>query len=576
MIDNKNTLRHGTDEKGSKNDDMEFYLSRDIDVSDIVSIMQSQKRSQGEIDSFVEKYKKSKMHLDKMITRFSEKVLTRHKHLDKPEIIEKGLKFATKQNFTQVEKEAFINYIVNDGIDRPRMQIQDLNYTAMTKFLGISKSAERPLNIEARDQSVLHEIIKKYMETRFLHTSLKNQTILYTDCGDESLNGMYLRDKHNISLSIHPVVAALFIPKIKCLEDRMIYSNIGRMVANRAVQYIKQNISRGESFMENELQADHELAYDIARDPNSLAYFSDDQPIANLLKRYIIQIKLWNNILKLRQGTYYSKGEFDTDDAITGFLRALNSYDWTHFDSPDMYHLQDEGSVLRKMMAVFSLRPSITQTSTFAHALGTTNLASATRASFITIPIINVRLSQGGTGMVNITDALSQSDYFIENKMMVPKNKSVVYSRDIAFFYVNRKYHAPNVANISSGFRYISIPSQYAGTTKLNETRLSADDVIQIGGENFELRSVVAARKTPIPGYIISGCAAVIVKKSQNFGGQAEYYYYDPEGPSIKDKTMDEANDPISLLPENSVDPNIPSYRDIVSSLGSIYVYVKA
>jgi len=260
----------------------------------------------------------------------------------------------------------------------------------------------------------------------------------------------------------------------------MLYTNMGRVVIQRATPYINRHIPLWDNVMSGEMEAEWHLTWDIVNDPNSLAYFSDDTPITNLLKRFKIQIELWKNVLNLRQGRLYSLAGYDADDGITGLVRVLSQYDWTYFDSPDMVNVQDEGSVLRKLLAVFSYRPIFAQISTISTRtlIGMSNYNALSRTTFLNIPIVNVRLPtlmQAQTGAVmTLNNALSQSDFFIEHKTLVPKHRSVLFTQDILFFYANRRYQAVNLARLNFRVSYTSIPYQSwnIGQTAINNTPL--------------------------------------------------------------------------------------------------------
>merc|ERR1712000_450045 len=187
------------------------------------------------------------------------------------------------------------------------------------------------------------------------------------------------------------------------------------------------------------------------------------------------------------------------DDGIMGFQKVLSSYDWTYFDSPDMFQVHDEGTMLRKMLAVFSFRPTFTQLSSFVHTtgFGYSNLGAVSRSVFTNVPICNIRLPQAPLNSgakypaINLESALTQADWYVENKMVVPKNKSVIYSKNIIFFYVNRRYQSVNFANVDMGFRYMALPGSFSGMTNLNTTELEFGPDVTIGNDRFNLTSVI-------------------------------------------------------------------------------------
>jgi len=478
-----------------------------------------------------------------------------------------------------------------------------LGYTEMSKFLVFSTYQGQSLNVKPTDYAPLNELARLFEMYKPIHAAVRNNVITYRSCAPDALTGTFNKEKHNVNLFIHPLLVALFLPKIDVLEKRMLLSNIGRLVVQRTQVYFQTQEDSKKQFMKSanwnsnfndllpgELEADLELAYDIARDPNSLNYFSDESPMSNLLKRYTIQIELWKNVLLLRQGKFYSHGDsFNVDDGIMGLQKVLSSYDWTYFDSPDLYQVQDEGTLLRKLLAVFSLRPTFTQISSFVHStgLGYSNLGAVSRSTFINTPICNIKLPVniygGGAAQgpaVPLKDALTQSDWFIENKMLVPKNKSVIYSRKIIFFYVNRRHQSVNFASVDMGFRYLSVPATMTGMTSINTTELAFEDEIEIGNNGnckFKLTSVVVLNEL-LQGQLSTGCSSIVCCYPDVGTGRtrATHFYYNPLAASVMIEKAGQfiRNDPISPILEHSNDSRTPGFYETARKYGTIFVYV--
>jgi hypothetical protein len=567
--------------------DLEFYLSSWMPTQNIVHIMRAEKKDEKEIAAFVEKYEESRRKIKKSMKKFADKIEQKYGPLDLSELMSKGLKFAKKHNLSQAEQEAFKAHILRGDSDKPYLPFQELEYTDMSKFLGFSSVSGTILEVKPTDQDALHEVARLYEANRPLHAALKANIVTYRDCAPEAISGRFDRNKHNVNNFIHPIIAALFLPIIKVVEQRMLYSNIGRMVVQRAAMYLRKYSSTMGTDTQEELKRDFELSYDIARDPNSLNnYLSDESPMANLLKRYKIQIELWKNVLKLREGQYYSKGDFGENDAISGLTRVLNSFDWMYFDSPELYHVQDEGTILRKLLATFSLRPTYTQVSSFMNqsALGYANFGAA-RLTFINTPIINIKLPlniYGGRNVmpsVRLSSALTQSTFFIENRAIVPKNIVVIHSREIVFFYVNRRFQSVNFSGLDICFKYMSLPGTMSSVTNINETELHFEQEEQIGAGRFQLRSVAVLNKVSNHPFATTGCSSIIVLPAKLSVGRTtqKYLYYNPIAASIQyqpNNTGDfVSNDPITVMDETSMDPTIPGFIETARRCGTVFIY---
>lgn len=591
------------DERHHKEGDFEFYLKSGLPAHQVVSMLRSMGKDQKEVDAFVEKYEASRKKIAHLIKKFAAKIEQRYGHLDTPELMKKGLKFASKHNFSPAEKEAFVRFVMKGDTESPYLPFQELGYTEMSKFMGFSSFPGQTMSVKATDHPALQEIARLYEMSKSVHTAIRSNLLVYRSCGPDAMDAKFDKDKHNASIFVHPLLVALFLSKIDALEKRMLASNIGRMVVMRtqayfqsqddrkmSAKYLNWNLSLND-LLPGELESDLQLAYDIARDPNSLNNFSNETPMTNLLKRFTIQIALWKNVLLLRQGKFFSKSEsFSGDDGILELQNVLASYDWTYFDSPDLYQVHDEGTMLRKLLAVFSLRPTFTQISAFVHrtGLGYSNIGAVSRATFVNTPVCNIKLPISAYGSrthspIRLTSALEQSDWFIENKMLVPKNKAVIHSRDVIFFYVNRRYQSP-LANVDMGFRYLSLPGSLSNMTKINTTELafgdSANDLsVQIGNDTFNLVSVVVLNPL-LDGQLATGCSSIVVSPVDYSIGRTRptYFYYNPLGSSVLHEISPGTfarNEPISLMPEHSADPRIPGFFETARKFGTVFVYSK-
>jgi len=565
---------------------MDFFVKNsDIPVEQVRAILRHRKMNEDKIESMIMKLQEARDRVRKYARRFIEKIDQHYGLHDIPTIVKKAAKFAEKNQLSNTEREVIVQTAMKGDVYNTFNPLNDLRYSEMSKFMGIESPAGQVLNIQSKDYAPLNEIVKLFETTRVLHLNVKNQLALYKDCAVEALNADYDKNKHELTSHIHPVIVALFLPKIDALEKRMLCSNIGRVVLQRSLPYLQKPVKLYDNVLVGELEAEWELTCDIVQDPNSLAYFSDDTPITNMMKRFKIQIELWKNVLNIRQGKYYS-ASFDENDGINGLLRALGSYDWTYFDSPDMFHIQDEGSVLRKILAVFSIRPTFAQISSLSQRsfMGYANFTGLARTTFLRIPMINVRLptlAPNNLGypvpQVHLERAINQSDYFIENKLLVPKSKSVLYSRNIVFFYVNRRYQTVNVANLTYKFSYTNVPYQTfnVGQTAINDLNVGFEPTLRLGQDVFSLRSVVTVYRPPIAENVAVGSSCIVTRLSSP-GVASDYFYYNP----LLANTMVEVGDsyrqsrPITVIRRRAQGPNEIGFDDVAQKFGTIFMYV--
>lgn len=579
----------------SSNNDFDYFITSDLPIEQVYNMLKLKNMSDSEIDSTIDRVKKDREIIKRAVRKFLGKVNSTYGHLDIPELIKKGMKHADKYGLSESAKKVFINHVMKGDIYNAHSYQNELMYSHMAKFLGFDNVHGQMIKIAPKDFSKLNELHMLYDSTKHIHADVKTQIFNYRDCAPEAITGTYDRNKHNVSVSIHPVVAALFLPKINYLERRMLYTNIARMVLSRGQAYLKNfNFHTMTNIAPGELDAEFELAHDIAQDPNALEYFKDDTPVDNILKRFRCQIELYQTVLNLRQGKYYSTG-YAENDGIAGFLRVINSYDWTFFDSPDLFHVQDEGTILRKLLAVFSCRPTFTQLSSFSsrYGLGHTTVTNLAKTRFINIPIINIKLPIDLVGnqvhTISLARAMSQTDYFIEHKAVVPKNKSVIFSNQVAFFYANRRYPSVNFNSVNMSMRYMSMPISFINQTTINNTIVQYDNKFRIGRDWFDLRSVVFLQRPPINGVeVATGCSAAVVvdqnSPTSTFSGSSTtYIHYNPSIASIQylDNNQPQgqsqyvANSPVSYIDEVSYDPDRIGFRTEAQERGTIFFYVK-
>lgn len=592
----ENYHRNTNDSQDETNNDFDYFITSDLPIEQVYNMLKLKNLSDKEIDVIVDKIKDTRESIRKVVRKFLGKIQTSYGHLDIPELIKKGMKHAEKYGLTKPQRDVFINHVMKGDLYSEFSYQRESKYSPMAKFLGFDYIHGQMINIAPKDHSKLNELHALYDQTKHVHADVKTNIANYRDCAPEAITGSYDRTKHNVSVSIHPVLAMIFLPKVEYIERRFLTTNVARMVLSRAQAYLKNFAFHLQTnIVPGELDAEFELAHDIAYDPNALEYFKDDSPMDNIIKRYRCQVEVYLSVLNLRQGRYYSTG-YAENDGIAGFLRVINSYEWTFFDSPELFQVQDEGTVLRKLLAVYSCRPTFTQLSSFSnrYGLGHTTITNLSKTTFVNIPIVNIKLPidliGNQTHAISLARALTQTDYFIEHKVVVPKNKSVIYSNQVAFFYANRRYPSVNFNSANMTLRYLSMPVSFINQTTINKTILQFENRFRIGRDWFDLRSVILLQRPPINGVdIATGCSAAIAvdPNSPNnlFQGNNGpiYIHYNPSIASIQyldgnqpqGQSQFISNTPISFIDEVTTDPSRIGFRAEAQERGTIFFYVK-
>merc|ERR1711991_417893 len=147
-------------------------------------------------------------------------------------LLEKAQLYKKKHNLSEEEFAEFKRVYEQElvGAQSPDVLIPDTN---MKKVLGtISTGFEGPkFNVADADYKHLQEILKMFSANRPLHAQVMLQSIHYNDCDYEAVSGEYKRELgQRPGEHVHPVIAALFFPKISQIEEHFLYSNMAGIV----------------------------------------------------------------------------------------------------------------------------------------------------------------------------------------------------------------------------------------------------------------------------------------------------------------------------------------------------------
>jgi hypothetical protein len=442
--------------------------------------------------------------------KFATLILTKYSHLGPKKIIEKAKKYKKKYEFSDDEFNAFLNIALSDkSFSSANLQIPN---TELSRTLGHTVDVPVKMMVKSSEYDVLQDILRMHQENTQLHAQAVIQSLTY-DVANEcqmmlTTTGKDLFDarKDNMYSNIHPVLFALFAPKIKDLEDRMLLASISGIVSSRY---------NGTQFR---TQPDWLLYHDLIQDPNEAVCASSqkDSALVDLRNRVRVQTELWKSVTNLRQGKFYPA------DA-TNFLVALKACKNNYYDSPDLAFIEDEGSVLRRLLSVFSYRPTIVavrnQASVSPFAVGMPINAYA-MTQVTTVPMINIRLpTDKSAGKTQLATSLTSPDFYVENKVIVPKIKEVVYSRDTLIFYVNRRSFGlehSKLVNPQMLPQFNVLPFSISGYENIIDNAVDLVPSITVGGDSFNLKSIVSVDTQSLSSgsgkstTFIKGCKATV------------------------------------------------------------------
>ena len=522
------------------------------------------------VNAIFDHYKSRLEEVQKTARKFRQVLFDRYssQQLPFPKLLKKAMKYKKKYDLSDDEFQIFLNDALSSKQNTTNMY--NLPNTRISRTLGYGASAgvSDKLNVPEKELGVLNDVVTLHGQTRPLHAQVVLQSMTYKDCAPEALLGKFNSEKHNAYQYVHPVVAALFLPRIRYLDEHMLIANIG---------YIVKCKREGIPIM---TKPDYELYWDIITDPNEVAC-DVESPIVDLKNRFQLQTRLWDSVLSLRQGRYY-------EDNLSNFLVAVQACRGSIYDAADMTYVNDEGTILRRILSAFSLRPTIVST-TPLYGLVSNNpyLNTPAMTQVTSIPMVTLRLplqlNDNVTTSIRLANAVNQAQWFVENKMIVPKSQSIMYSRDVMFFYVNRRYQTINVGRVTAPHNFSSLPMTVAGFERLNDRAVNVDSTLNINNDYYELRTVVCIERATGSAYnnLITGCTtAVRIPRDLARGHVSEtYLLYDPQGAGsqILHDGQYVANAPVSYIagspPFAGGDGN--SFMERARTRGTIFVYQK-
>nr|QBK88954.1 MAG: major core protein [Mimivirus LCMiAC02] len=481
-------------------------------------------------------------------------------------IIEKAKKYRSHKSckMSDDEFDLFIKLIMNDKAYA--YALQRIPNTTMSRILGFDQfiiDVGGKLNIDPKEYPTLKSLLDLTGQTKQLHTQIILQHLGYRDCAREALTGKLDYKKDNLYSYIHPLIAALFLPKINYLEEHMLMASIGDIVSKKhegKAILTKQNV---------------ELYWDMITDENDHAC-STESPVKDLLNRFILQTKLWDNVLSLRQGRYFHK-------RLPEFIAAIARCRSSVYDAPESAYVQDEGTTLRKLLAAFSMRPTVVSTSKVwgfsgIYGFGGMNYGNfpSTVSKLTTIPMIQLRLpidKDYQRAPINLRDGLSMSQWYVEKNTIVPKKQEIIHNRDVAFFYVNRRFKTLNITKFNTPYTFSALPMSVAGWESLNDHVVKFDRIMRIAKKSYKLRSVVFVESaTATKKKLIVGCSAGILQYIDGVYDQVAWYY-NPQGSGIMFKDVGEGfrqNNPITQIHYTGPDK---SFTNMAETQGTIFMY---
>lgn len=509
---------------------------------------------------FVEKH----TEITKKAKKFAQLIREKYANSQYPfhVLLEKAYKYKVKHGLSDEEFSEFQRIYENElvGLKSPEVFTPNTNLQKVLGNVNVDYQGFTT-KLSESDYKVLQDILKLHASSKALHSQVLLQSMQYQDCGIEAITGKYNREIHNVANHVHPVIAALFLPKIKDLESTFIHSNISNIIKTR---YNKEAFT----------SMSDAILYDaLIRDPNDVVCDSRST-LVDLFNRAQLQNQLWNCILALRNGQYYNS-------SFREFINAVDVCRMNKYDSPDLVYGRYDGTILKRLFSAFSYRPTVVTSTPVYQIFNTNPYQQNIKPSVTYVPMINLKLpyAVNDNSPIELSDALEQTQLLLENGTVVPKYTSLIYSRGVLVFYVDRRSTIIYNTQATPSFAFNKLPTAVAGFDRLNDRPVNFNKSINIRNDEYCLRSVVISEVNSIAeetNLVIGSTTAVFSPSDASRSKmQDDYYLYDPYcvvNPEIKNNQLRRLN-PIRDIPEFSLDDNEMGFMELARTRGIIFVY---
>lgn len=510
-------------------------------------------------------------------------------NLSPEDFIVRAKKYKNKYNLSDNEFTLFLKMVKERRAEKMGRAEEKFLNTSMSKTLGYERRTAK-LNVSPNDQNIVNEIIKLDRDNIELSRRVKLQSFSYGGpLKSRALLGTFNAQYDNAFNAINPTIAALFIPKIDYFEQRIVYADIANMVS-RLAQH--KHLIDGPT---------NNLYQDLIHDPNQNSDTYKLSPIKDLSLRAQIQTCLWEIIINLRNGKYYnSKFTHRLDD-------LLNKYPTNNYDATDVNLANDAGAWLRRLMNVFSLRPTNVgrtkhrtqnyQTYKMLHEkpdyvdlsefVEKEELEDTAFIPMIVIrlPPRNLRVKEGSGAMRNIRISadLGLLNWYKNDNAPTIYNQKIIATDGVIIFYINRTYSTVNYVSPyidrygrDQNMIYDKLPPSIAGATNLNTIQIGFDPEIVIDNTVYSLQSVIcyenmSVNMTDAETLDIAVGQSAIINTYDDTGMGIKHYWYNP----MLTDNLDNKNEihPVTMIDDVGMSEQDYSYEDYVSKYGSVFIY---
>lgn len=379
----------------------------------------------------------------------------------------------------------------------------------MERTLGSGYRDQAP-GMKVRDDEYgdLQEILKIHAAMKPAHADVVLQHLQFTGVqrGNQiALAGYFDRTKDRPECYVHPVIAAMFLPKIPVLEKHFLIANLAGIIKGRKNRELITN------------KPDYLLHKAITTDPNDVVC-DPNSAVRDLKFRCQMQHQLLQSVRSLRNGQYY-------DCANRDFLATIENCRLNNFDNPELLYGQDEATVLSKLLGAFSFRPTVLSQRPVATYDPNPKaiIPKIYTRHMLTFRQRNPRISAGAAREVK--EVMINVSYRREDGHFIPYEEQVIYSNQVIFVLVPRKLMTVDLNRMlgqtTNPINLLDLPRNLTGFERVNPFELKINENLVAGEDNFNLTSAISAKISNIgassqsKGFIIGNMAWVKVTTNQ-------------------------------------------------------------
>ena len=565
-LETKNVQRNSGSKKESIDEEVQKLLKKtSIKITDYdFNKLRDKYGNEELVEKIQNAYLEKFSEITKRAKKFAQLIREKYSNSQYPFhiLLEKAIKYKEKHSLTDEEFSEFQRIYENElvGLKSSEIMQPSTNIGKMLGNITLNTGSNNGRRSDS-DYKFEQEIYKLHAATKQLHAQVVLQSMMYEDCKIEAITGKFNKDINNSANHIHPVLAALFFPKIDSLDSHFLRSNIANIVHARL---------NNTPFTTMD---DYKLFDALVKDPNDIVCNSKST-MEDLYTRCLLQQSIWSSVLNLRNGQYYK-------DTFKDFIPTIDVCRLNKYDNPDLVYGRYDGTVIKRLLSAFSFRPTVVATVPAYQIFNRNPYQQNVSPVVAYVPMINLKLPPSNNNdPIDLEESLEQQQFFLENGVIVPKQTSLIFSNQVLFFFVDRRANVIKTVNNIQPFGFTNNLSTALGFERLNNREVIYKPIFTIRNDEYRLRSVVLSevnQQSDAKNLIIGSSTVIMIHADHKKGIYSnEYLLYNPmmvsEAAIVNGAVQ--RNTPCVQIPESSSNSNDEfAFDTMAKRRGIIFMY---